>query len=189
MPSANLELGRRVAEQVIARANSDGSDAVWTGTVPTGPRPPALLYDAYCRSFMKAEQTSGLRWRSSKRPLPGAQPRYSRMRGAQRQHAHQFADLGVQYQRRLKVVTLIGSRHPPVPEHPPTQTTRRTIRAPRGPSVRYAGRPSAPGDVAPHPTRNPIKHHRRRRNHPHHFSTPGGCSGCGGRRCRGRTWS
>ena len=54
--------------------------------------------------------------------------------GAQRQHAHQFADLGVQYQRRLKVVTLIGSRHPPVPEHPPTQTTRRTIRAPRGPA-------------------------------------------------------
>ena len=25
------------------------------------------------------------------------------------------------------------------------------------------------------------------RNHPHHHSAPGGCSGCGGRRCRGRT--
>ncbi len=35
--SAGLELGRRVAEQVIARAKVDGSDAVWTGTVPTGP--------------------------------------------------------------------------------------------------------------------------------------------------------
>ena len=35
--SAGLELGRRVAEQVIARAKADGSDAVWTGTVPTGP--------------------------------------------------------------------------------------------------------------------------------------------------------
>ncbi|WP_287326848.1 phosphatase PAP2 family protein [Mesorhizobium sp.] len=35
--SAGLELGRRVAEQVIARAKADGSDAKWTGTVPTGP--------------------------------------------------------------------------------------------------------------------------------------------------------
>ncbi len=35
--SAGLELGRRVAEQVIARAKADGSDAVWTGTVPTRP--------------------------------------------------------------------------------------------------------------------------------------------------------
>jgi membrane-associated phospholipid phosphatase len=35
--SAGLTLGQRVAEQVIARAKADGSDAVWTGTVPTGP--------------------------------------------------------------------------------------------------------------------------------------------------------
>jgi membrane-associated phospholipid phosphatase len=35
--SASLELGRQVAEQVIARAKADGSDAVWAGTVPTGP--------------------------------------------------------------------------------------------------------------------------------------------------------
>jgi membrane-associated phospholipid phosphatase len=34
---AGLALGRRVAEQVIAVAAADGSDAVWTGTVPTGP--------------------------------------------------------------------------------------------------------------------------------------------------------
>jgi len=34
---AGLALGRRVAEQVIAKAKADGSDAVWTGTVPTGP--------------------------------------------------------------------------------------------------------------------------------------------------------
>ncbi len=34
---AGLELGRKVAEQVIAKAKLDGSDAVWTGTVPTGP--------------------------------------------------------------------------------------------------------------------------------------------------------
>jgi len=33
---AGLELGRKVAEQVIAKAKADGSDAVWTGTVPTG---------------------------------------------------------------------------------------------------------------------------------------------------------
>jgi membrane-associated phospholipid phosphatase len=35
--TAGLELGRKVAEQVIAKAKTDGSDAVWTGTVPTGP--------------------------------------------------------------------------------------------------------------------------------------------------------
>jgi len=34
---AGLELGRRVAEQVIAKIKADGSDAVWSGTVPTGP--------------------------------------------------------------------------------------------------------------------------------------------------------
>ena len=34
---AGLELGRRVAAHVIARAQADGSGAVWTGTVPTGP--------------------------------------------------------------------------------------------------------------------------------------------------------
>lgn len=35
--SAGLELGRRVGEQIVARAKADGSDAVWSGTVPTGP--------------------------------------------------------------------------------------------------------------------------------------------------------
>lgn len=35
--TAGLELGRRVAEQVIAKAKADGSAAVWTGSVPTGP--------------------------------------------------------------------------------------------------------------------------------------------------------
>lgn len=34
---AGLELGRRVAEQVIARARADGSDAVFNGVIPTGP--------------------------------------------------------------------------------------------------------------------------------------------------------
>ena len=34
--TAGLELGRRVAERVIERARADGSDAVWSGTVPTG---------------------------------------------------------------------------------------------------------------------------------------------------------
>ncbi len=33
---AGLDLGRRVADAVIARAKADGSDAVWTGTVPIG---------------------------------------------------------------------------------------------------------------------------------------------------------
>lgn len=34
---AGLALGRKVAEQVIAKAKQDGSDAVWMGVVPTGP--------------------------------------------------------------------------------------------------------------------------------------------------------
>ena len=34
---AGLELGRQVGLKVIARAQADGSDAVWTGTVPPGP--------------------------------------------------------------------------------------------------------------------------------------------------------
>ena len=33
---AGLDLGRRVGEKVIEMAKADGSDAVWTGTVPTG---------------------------------------------------------------------------------------------------------------------------------------------------------
>src|SRR5206468_1803797 len=33
---AGLELGRKVADKVIAKAKADGSDAVWTGTAPTG---------------------------------------------------------------------------------------------------------------------------------------------------------
>jgi membrane-associated phospholipid phosphatase len=32
-----LELGKKVAEQVIAKAKADGSDAVWSGTIPAGP--------------------------------------------------------------------------------------------------------------------------------------------------------
>jgi membrane-associated phospholipid phosphatase len=35
--SAGLELGRKVAALVIERGKADGSDAKWTGTVPTGP--------------------------------------------------------------------------------------------------------------------------------------------------------
>jgi membrane-associated phospholipid phosphatase len=33
---AGMEMGRQVANRVIERARSDGSDAVWTGTIPTG---------------------------------------------------------------------------------------------------------------------------------------------------------
>jgi hypothetical protein len=35
--SAGLELGRKAAELVIARGQTDGSDAVFTGEIPTGP--------------------------------------------------------------------------------------------------------------------------------------------------------
>ena len=33
---AGLALGRKIAEQVIAKAKTDGTDVPWTGTVPTG---------------------------------------------------------------------------------------------------------------------------------------------------------
>ena len=41
-------LGRRIGQKLIARARTDGADAVWTGTVPTGPglwqpTPPSFL--------------------------------------------------------------------------------------------------------------------------------------------------
>jgi hypothetical protein len=32
-----MELGSKVAELVITRAKTDGSDAVFTGSIPTGP--------------------------------------------------------------------------------------------------------------------------------------------------------
>jgi membrane-associated phospholipid phosphatase len=35
--SAGFELGRKVAAKVIERGKADGSDAKWTGSVPTGP--------------------------------------------------------------------------------------------------------------------------------------------------------
>jgi membrane-associated phospholipid phosphatase len=35
--TAGLDLGKKVAEQVIAKAKADRSDLPWTGTVPTGP--------------------------------------------------------------------------------------------------------------------------------------------------------
>ena len=35
--SAGLELGRKVAALVVERGKADGSDAKWTGSVPTGP--------------------------------------------------------------------------------------------------------------------------------------------------------
>ncbi|WP_202329953.1 phosphatase PAP2 family protein [Mesorhizobium sp. L-8-3] len=35
--SAGFELGRKVATEVIERGKADGSDAKWTGSVPTGP--------------------------------------------------------------------------------------------------------------------------------------------------------
>jgi PAP2 superfamily len=47
-PLKALELGRRIGERVVANARTDGSDAVFTGTVPSGPglwvpTPPGLL--------------------------------------------------------------------------------------------------------------------------------------------------
>src|SRR5262245_31135210 len=35
--TAGMDIGKAVANRVIARAAADGSDSVWTGTVPTGP--------------------------------------------------------------------------------------------------------------------------------------------------------
>jgi len=51
---AGLELGRAVAALVIERARTDGSDAVFTGTIPTGP--------CYWRGTNPLEPTAG-NWR------------------------------------------------------------------------------------------------------------------------------
>ena len=64
------------------------------------------------------------------------------------------------------------------------------VRLLRQPSTALACKRRRPPAVAArraHPT--PIKRRPRHRDHPHHHSTSGGCSGCGERRCRGRTWS
>src|SRR5215475_6014557 len=53
--SAGLALGRKVAELVIARAKTDGSDAVFTGVIPTGP--------GYWRGTNPAEPLAGA-WRT-----------------------------------------------------------------------------------------------------------------------------
>ncbi len=53
---AGLALGQKVAERVIAKAKADGSDAVWTGTVPIGP----------CKWL---GTNPGQRYRSELRPL------------------------------------------------------------------------------------------------------------------------
>jgi membrane-associated phospholipid phosphatase len=52
---AGMELGRKVAEEVLAWARTDGSDAVFTGTIPTGP--------GFWRGTNPAQPTGGS-WRT-----------------------------------------------------------------------------------------------------------------------------
>jgi len=53
--SAGLELGRKVADLVIAWARTDGSDGVFTGVIPTGP--------GFWRGTNPAQPTAGI-WRT-----------------------------------------------------------------------------------------------------------------------------
>ena len=67
---AGLALGRRVAEQVIAKARADGSDAVWMGTVPTGP----CKWTGTNPGFVTAANWRTLLLRSPDLFRPGAPP-------------------------------------------------------------------------------------------------------------------
>ena len=64
---AGVDLGKEVAERVIAQAKADGSDAVWTGTVPTGP-----CYWNGHESRQRAAATGTPLLLSSPEPVPAA---------------------------------------------------------------------------------------------------------------------
>src|SRR5262245_20372396 len=76
---AGYAIGRAVAARVIARAKSDGSAAVWTGTIPTAawawrPTPPKRVqipFDPTAGSWRTWVIPSGSAFRPPPPPLPG----------------------------------------------------------------------------------------------------------------------
>jgi membrane-associated phospholipid phosphatase len=76
---AGYAIGRAVAARVIARAKSDGSDAPWTGSPPTGlwawrPTPPqhtAIPFDPLAGTWRTWIISSGSAFRPLPPPLPG----------------------------------------------------------------------------------------------------------------------
>lgn len=76
---AGYAIGRAVAARVIARAKTDGSDAVWTGTVPSGqfdwqPTPPrrlAIPFDPLAGTWRTWVIANGSVFRPPPPPLPG----------------------------------------------------------------------------------------------------------------------
>jgi membrane-associated phospholipid phosphatase len=77
---AGYAIGRAVAAKVIARARSDGSDGVWTGTAPTAtwvwqPTPPRRVkvpFDPVAGSWRTWVIASGSAHRPTPPPLPGS---------------------------------------------------------------------------------------------------------------------
>ncbi len=71
--SAGFELGQRVAQAVIERAKTDGSDAVWDGKRPAGTglwtdkRPPSQPMNGYCKPWVL---TAGNQFRPGPPPDP-----------------------------------------------------------------------------------------------------------------------
>jgi hypothetical protein len=79
---AGAALGRLVGDRLVARAQSDGSDAVWTGTVPVGaglwrPTPPTFgpPADPLAGNWRTWNLTSGSEFRPPPPPVPGT-PRF-----------------------------------------------------------------------------------------------------------------
>jgi membrane-associated phospholipid phosphatase len=77
---AGYAIGRAVAGRVVARARADGSDAAWTGTVPTGatawrPTPPRFVsqpFDPTAGSWRTWVIPSASAFRPEPPPLPGS---------------------------------------------------------------------------------------------------------------------
>jgi membrane-associated phospholipid phosphatase len=77
----DLEDGRAIGDQVVERARSDGSDAVWTGSPPVGPRywartPPGFLapLDPLAGTWTTWNIASGSVYRPGPPPRPGSAP-------------------------------------------------------------------------------------------------------------------
>jgi PAP2 superfamily len=78
-PAKAVERGRRIGEQVVARARTDGSDAVFTGTIPVGPglwvpTPPAFAppLEALAGTWRTWNLRSGSQFRPGPPPAFGS---------------------------------------------------------------------------------------------------------------------
>ena len=135
---AGLELGRKVAEQVIAKAKADGSDAVWTGTRPDGP--------VHVDRARTPATSRGANWKplllELSEPVPAAGPAGLRLGRRWRPRRRSVRDFprthGVRDQLQGVLLAEPGGPEPlALPVHRQVDASRigsiRTRRAPRGP--------------------------------------------------------